>query len=106
MRGNSKFFKKKKMKREEPISEKNDKVPENIEDKKRKIDIFNIDDGSEEFLLENNFLCSSVKEKRCISFSKFKNNNIDSIFSVYSFFSLIFSFEILNFLIKEINENF
>ena len=94
------------MKRDQPMIEKNEDALLDIEEKKRKVEIFNIDDGCEEFLMGGNFLCSSIKEKRCILPTKIKKNNFNSIFSIYSFFSLIFTSEIFEFLMKEINENF
>ena len=106
MKNSRNFFKinQKKMKKIEEIKEIEEiEVIEEIENKKIKKDK-TFEDECDEFLMEGNFLCSSLKEKRSILFSEIKiKKNINSFFS---FFSFIFTFEILNFLIDEININF
>ena len=73
------------------------------ENKRKKVDKC-FEDECDEFVLSGNFLCSEVQPKRCILFSEINiKKNINSFFT---FFSLIFSYEILDFIIKEINDNF
>ena len=83
------------------IIQKKRKMKENY-DKKRKMEK-DFDEECDEFILDGFFLCSSVEEKKRVENTKLEmRRNVNSFFSI---FSIIFSLEIIEFFLSEINKN-